>query len=93
MTEFDEDFMTKAQVDGVKELVDLTRNGYQVLFSSTLYGTRVYKLHHSRNGRTLIVGIGRYIYTIKEGEKILKRVIYDEDGTIIKPETELSVPN
>lgn len=93
MTEFDEDFMTKAQVDGVKELVDLTRNGYQVLFSSTLYGTRVYKLHHSRNGRTLMVGIGRYIYTIKEGEKILKRVIYDEDGTIIKPETELSVPN
>lgn len=93
MTEFDEDFMTKAQVDGVKELVDLTRNGYQVLFSSTLYGTRVYKLHHSRNGRTLMVGIGRYIYTIKEGERILKRVIYDEDGTIIKPETELSVPN
>jgi hypothetical protein len=93
MTEFDEDFMTKAQVDGVKELVDLTRNGYQVLFSSTLYGTRVYKLHHSRNGRTLMVGIGRYIYTIKEGEKILKRVIYDEDGTIIKPESELSVPN
>lgn len=93
MTEFDEDFMTKAQVDGVKELVDLTRNGYQVLFSSTLYGTRVYKLHHSRNGRTLMVGIGRYIYTIKEGEKILKRVIYDEDGAIIKPEIELSVPN
>lgn len=93
MTEFDEDFMTKAQVDGVKELVDLTRNGYQVLFSSTLYGTRIYKLHHSRNGRTLMVGIGRYIYTIKEGEKILKRVIYDEDGTIIKPEIKLSVPN
>lgn len=93
MTEFDEDFMTKAQVDGVKELVDLTRNGYQVLFSSTLYGTRVYKLHHSRNGRTLMIGIGRYIYTIKEGERILKRVIYDEDGTIIKPESELSVPN
>lgn len=93
MTEFDEDFMTKAQVDGVKELVDLTRNGYQVLFSSTLYGTRVYKLHHSRNGRTLMVGIGRYIYTIKEGEKILKRVIYDEDGTIIQPEIKLSVPN
>ena len=93
MTKFDEDFMTKAQVDGVKELVDLTRNGYQVLFSSTLYGTRVYKLHHSRNGRTLMVGIGRYIYTIKEGEKILKRVIYDEDGTIIQPEIELSIPN
>ena len=93
MTEFDEGFMTKAQVDGVKELVDLTRNGYQVLFSSTLYGTRIYKLHHSRNGRTLMVGIGRYIYTIKEGEKILKRVIYDEDGTIIQPEIELSVPN
>lgn len=93
MTEFDEDFMTKAQVDGVKELVDLCRNGYQVLFSSTLYGTRIYKLHHSRNGRSLMVGIGRYIFTIKEGEKILKRVIYDEDGTIIQPETKLSVPN
>ena len=93
MTEFDEDFMTKAQVDGVKELVDLTRNGYQVLFSSTLYGTRVYKLHHSRNGRTLMVGIGRYIYTIKEGEKILKRMIYDDNDNIIKPEIELSVPN
>jgi hypothetical protein len=93
MTEFDEDFMTKAQVDGVKELVDLTRNGYRVLFSSELYGTRIYKLHHSRNGRTLMVGIGRYIFTIKEGERILKRVIYDEDGTIIQPEIKLSVPN
>ncbi len=40
-----------------------------------------------------MVGIGRYIYTIKEGEKILKRVIYNEDGTIIQPEIELSVPN
>jgi hypothetical protein len=93
MTEFDEDFMTKAQVDGVKELVDLTRNGYRVLFSSEVYGTRIYKLHHSRNGRTLMVGIGRYIFTIKEGERILKRVIYDEDGTIIQPEIKLSVPN
>ena len=93
MTELDEDFMTKAQVDGIKELVDLTRNGYQVLFSSTLSGTRVYKLHHSRNGRTLMVGIGRYIYTIKEGEKILKRVIYDDNDNIIQPEIKLSVPN
>lgn len=93
MTPFDEDFMTKAQVDGVKELIDLCHNGYQVLFSSMLYGTRIYKLHHSRNGRTLMVGIGRYIYTIKEGEKILKRVIYDEDGSIVQPEIKLSVPN
>ena len=93
MTEFDEDFMTKAQVDGVKELVDLKRNGYRVLFSSTLYGTRIYKLHHSRNGRTLMVGIGRYIYTIKEGEKILKRVIYDDNDNIIQPGIKLSVPN
>jgi hypothetical protein len=93
MTEFDEDFMTKAQVDGVKELVDLTRNGYRVLFSSEVYGTSIYKLHHSRNGRTLMVGIGRYIFTIKEGERIWKRVIYDEDGTIIQPEIKLSVPN
>lgn len=93
MTEFDEDFMTKAQVDGVKELIDLCNNGYVVVFSATLYGTRVYKLHHSRNGRTLMVGIGRYIYTIKEDEKILKRVIYDEDGTIIQPKTKFSVPN
>lgn len=93
MTEFDEDFMTKAQVDGIKELVDLTHNGYKVLFSSTLYGTRIYKLHHSRNGRTLMVGIGRYIYTIKEGEKILKRVIYDDNDNIIQPEIKLSVPN
>lgn len=93
MTCFEYDFMTKAQVDGVKELIDLCRNGYQVVFSSNLYGTQIYKLKHSRNGRTLMVGIGRYIYTIKEGEKILKRVIYDDDGTIIQPETELSVPN
>lgn len=93
MTQFDEDFMTKAQVDGVKELVDLTRNGYRVLFSSTLYGTRIYKLHHSRNGRTLMLGIGRYIYTIKEGDKVLKRVIYDDNDNIIQPEIELSVPN
>lgn len=93
MTEFDEDFMTKAQVDGVKELVDLCRNGYHVVFSSTLYGTRIYKLRHSRNGRTLMVGIGRYTFTIKEGDKILKRVIYDENVTITQPGIKLSVPN
>lgn len=92
MTEFDEDFMTKAQVDGVKELIDLTDNGYYVVFSATLHGFRVYKLHHSRNGRTLMVSIGRYIYSIKEGEKLLKRVIYDEDGVIVQPNSEFSVP-
>ena len=92
MTCFEYDFKTKAQVDGIKELVDLTHNGYRVVFSAEVYGTRVYKLKHSRNGRTLMVGIGRYIYTIKEGEKILKRVIYDEDGNIIQPETKFSVP-
>lgn len=40
-----------------------------------------------------MVGIGRYIYTIKEGEKILKRVIYDDNDNIIQPEIKLSVPN
>lgn len=87
MTSFEYDFMTKAQVDGVKELIDLCRNGYQVLFEAELYSGRRYKLRHSRNGRTLMVTILRYSYTIKEGERVLKMVAYDEFGAIIKPES------
>lgn len=85
MTSFEYDFMTKAQVDGVKELIDLCRNGYQVLFGADLYTGRRYKLRHSRNGRTLIVTILRYSYTIKENGRVLKGVIYDDDGKVIQP--------
>ena len=87
MTSFEHDFMTKAQVDGIAELIDLCRNGYQVVFGATLCTGRRYKLRHSRNGRTLMVTILRYSYTIKEGERVLKMVVYDDDGKIIKPES------
>lgn len=80
MTHFEYDFMTKAQVDGCKELIDLCSNGYIVVFSSTLYGIRYYKLKHQRNGRTLMMMIGRYIYELKEGKKILKRQVYEDDS-------------
>lgn len=84
---FEHDFMTKAQVDGVAELIDLCRNGYQVLFGADLYSGRKYKLRHSRNGRTLMVTILRYSYSIREGERLLKMVAYDEDGKVIQPES------
>ena len=87
MTQFEYDFMTKAQVDGIKELIDLCRNGYQVLFGAELYSGRKYKLRHSRNGRTLMVTILRYCYSIKEGDRILKMVAYNEDGSIVLPES------
>ena len=87
MTQFEYDFMTKAQVDGVKELIDLCRNGYQVLFGADLNSGRRYKLRHSRNGRTLMFTILRYSYTIKEDERVLKMVVYDDDGKIVKPES------
>lgn len=86
MTQFEYDFLTKAQVDGIKELIDLCRNGYQVVFGATLVTGRRYKLRHSRNGRTLMVSIYHYSYSIKEGERVLKMVVYDDDGKIIKPE-------
>lgn len=85
MTSFEYDFMTKAQVDGVKELIDLCRNGYQVVYGADLYTGRRYKLRHSRNGRTLMVTILRYSYTIKENGSVLKGVVYDDDGKIIQP--------
>lgn len=87
MTSFEYDFMTKAQVDGVKELIDLCRNGYQVVWGANLYSGRRYKLRHSRNGRTLMVTILRYSYTIKENDRVLKGVVYDDDGKIIQPES------
>ena len=87
MTQFDEDFMTKAQVDGVRELIDLCRNGYQVMFGAELYSGRKYKLRHSRNGRTLMVTILQYSYSIREGERVLKMVVYDENGKIVQPES------
>lgn len=87
MTQFEYDFMTKAQVDGVKELIDLCRNGYKVVFGATIFSGRTYKLRHSRNGRTLMVNIYRYSYAIKEGERVLKMVVYDDDGKVIQPES------
>ena len=87
MTSFEYDFMTKAQVDGVRELIDLCRNGYQVVFGATLVTGRKYKLRHSRNGRTLMVSIFRYSYSIEEGERVLKMVAYDDDGKVIKHES------
>ena len=86
MTQFEYDFMTKAQVDGVRELIDLCRNGYQVVYGATLYTGRTYKLRHCRNGRTLMVTILRYSYYIKEDERVLKMVVYDENGKILQPE-------
>ena len=86
MTQFEYDFLTKAQVDGIKELIDLCRNGYQVVFGATLVTGRKYKLRHSRNGRTLMVSIFRYSYSIEEGKKILKMVVYDENGRGMQPE-------
>lgn len=86
MTSLEYDFMTKAQVDGVKELIDLCRNGYQVAFVAGLYSGCKYKLRHSHNGRTLMVTILRYSYSIKEGERVLKMVFYDDDGKIIQTE-------
>lgn len=86
MKQFEYDFLTKAQVDGIKELIDLCRNGYQVVFGATLVTGRKYKLRHSRNGRTLMVSIFRYSYSIEEGKKILKMVVYDENGRVMQPE-------
>lgn len=86
MTQFEYDFLTKAQVDGIKELIDLCRNGYQVVFGATLVTGRRYKLRHSRNGRTLMVSIFRYSYSIEEGKKVLKMVVYDENGRVMQLE-------
>ena len=86
MTQFEYDFLTKAQVDGIKELIDLCRNGYQVVFGATLVTGRKYKLRHSHNGRTLMVTIFRYSYSIMEGKKTLKMVVYDENGRVMQPE-------
>lgn len=80
MTQFEHDFLTKAQVDGCRELIDLCKNGYIVVFSSTVACVRYYKLKHQRNGRTLMMVIGRYIYEIKEGRKVLKRQLYEDDS-------------
>ena len=85
MTQYEYDFLTKAQVDGIKELIDLCRNGYQVVFGATLVTGRKYKLRHSRNGRTLMVSIFRYSYSIEEGKKVLKMVVYDENGRVMQP--------
>lgn len=91
MTHIEYDFMTKAQVDGCKELIDLCSNGYIVVFSSMLYGIRYYKLRHQRNGRTLKMIIGRYNYELKEGEKILKRQVYEKDSSTNLIQTSFSV--
>lgn len=83
MIEFYEKFMTKAEVDGVKELIDLTRNGYVVTFSNKIMTACAFGLRHQRNGRKLTFFIGKYHYQIKENGRIIKAVFYDEDGVIV----------
>lgn len=83
MIEFYEKFMTKAEVDGVKELIDLTRNGYVVTFSNKIMTACAFGLRHQRNGRKLTFFIGKYHYQIKEDGRVIKTVFYDEDGVIV----------
>lgn len=83
MIEFYEKFMTKAEVDGVKELIDLTRNGYVVTFSNKIMTACAFGLRHQRNGRKLTFFIGKYHYQIKEDGRVIKAVFYDEDGVIV----------
>lgn len=85
MIEFYEKFMTKAEVDGVKELIDLTHNGYVVTFSSKIMTACAFGLRHQKNGRKLTFFIGKYHYQIKENGKVIKMVVYDEDGVIVLP--------
>lgn len=85
MIEFYEKFMTKAEVDGVKELIDLTHNGYVVTFSSKILTACAFGLRHRKNGRKLTFFIGKYHYQIKENGRVIKSVIYDEDGVIVLP--------
>lgn len=85
MIEFYEKFMTKAEVDGVKELIDLTHNGYVVTFSNKILTACAFGLRHQRNGRKLTFFIGKYHYQIKENGRVIKSVIYDEDGVITWP--------
>lgn len=87
MIEYYEKFMTKAEVDGVKELIDLTHNGYVVTFSNRIMTACAFGLRHQRNGRKLTFFIGKYHYQIKENGKVIKMVVYDEDGVKVLPKS------
>lgn len=82
MIELYERFMTKAEVDGVKELIDLCNNGYVANFSSKIPTCCVFGLRHQRNGRKLTMAIGKYHYSIKENGRVLKAQYYNTDGSI-----------
>lgn len=86
MKEYSCEYMTKAQVDGVKELIDLCHNGYFICFSSHIHTAIAYGLRHSHNGRKLTMYIGQYHYLIAENGVQLKAVYYDVDGKVISPE-------
>lgn len=86
MTDFCYDSMTKAQVDGVKELLDLCRNGYTITFSSRIHTAIAYGLRHPNNGRRLTMFIGCYHYRLTENGSELKAVYYDSEDKIIEPQ-------
>lgn len=85
MIEYCYDLMTKAQVDGVKELIDLCHCGYDVKFTSKIQTAVAYGLRHCRNGRRLTLFIGSYHYRLTENGATLKQVYYDNDGKIVAP--------
>lgn len=65
---------TKAEVDAIKECIDLLHNGYFILFSCGERGDAFIRLRHSKNGRMLTFRIRLDGYTISENGKVIKEV-------------------
>lgn len=63
---------TKIQVNALNECVDLTLNGYFIMFSASNYLPWCIKLHNFKNMRTLVIWIGETYWMLCEREKILK---------------------
>lgn len=56
------------------EMESLIRDGYRFLFSSEVHGIFIVKLRHESNGRTLMLRLGRFVWCLREGKKIIKEV-------------------
>lgn len=63
---------TKAEIEGIKEVLDFIDNGYMLLFSGGESGHMFLKLKHYRNGRIISVKITYTYYQISSRGKILK---------------------
>ena len=73
-------FISRSEVEALKECLDFIRNGYVDVFSSSNGDWSMWKLRHTANGNTLVIWACHDYYDIKKNGEHVKRRFIKDDG-------------